>query len=94
LGTHVLLQPKEGIPVKQKLTRDNVVDRLDELADLAAAIDIGLVGLRQSNWERASHGFGVLANQIHYGILEVMEVLTSERKKERLRVVGQDEVQS
>ena len=31
-------------------------DRLGRLADLAALIEFGLIGLRECNWKPASHG--------------------------------------
>jgi hypothetical protein len=70
-----------------KPAQTDPLDRLDRLADLAAAIEIGLIGLRQCNLEAASHGFGRVAGEIHDELQEVIKILTKE-ENEKLRVVG------
>ena len=64
-------------------------DRLGRLADLAALIEFGLIGLRECNWKPASHGLGWIAVQIQDELRDVIEVLSKEEKSKRqLRVVG------
>ena len=64
------------------------IDRLSRMSDLAAAIEIGLIGLRECNSPEASQGFGLIADQLHDGLREVVEELLAEEKRERkLRAV-------
>jgi hypothetical protein len=85
LGTHVLLHSKED---EMKHTSDDVIDRLDDLADLAAVLEIGLIGLSQCNLQRARNGLGQIAHHMGDEIEKALETLCKAEKK--LRVVGEE----
>ena len=69
-----------------KHTSDDVIDRLDDLADLAAVLEIGPIGLSQCNLQRARNGLGQIAH--HMGVEKAIETLCKAEKK--LRVVGEE----
>ena len=78
----------EGAVMRRKFDHDlDPIDRLNELADIAAAISVGLISFRELNWAPARHGFIKIANDLYEGIKEVSDQLYSEAKKEHLRVV-------